>query len=123
MLARLYALDPATVKLVKLPLNKIMIDEGDFTRTTTGTSYFDVVYDIKPGLNFKNQTFYDGMDHKKYSSYGFGAGYNPWTIENKSTITFSWKPSGRGEYECDNRIQLSAAWKSVREKNGTGIRP
>jgi iron complex outermembrane receptor protein len=92
-LARLYALDPATVKLVKLPLNRIMIDEGDFTRTTTGTSYFDIVYEIKPGLSFKNQTFYDGMDHKKYSSYGFGAGYNPWTIENKSTFTFGWKPS------------------------------
>jgi iron complex outermembrane receptor protein len=92
-LAKLYALDPATVHLVKLPLNKIMIDEGDFTRTTTGTVYFDVVYDLKPGVTFKNQSFYDGMDHKKYSSYGFGAGYNPWTIENKSTITFGWKPS------------------------------
>jgi iron complex outermembrane receptor protein len=34
------------------------------------------------------------MDHKKYSSYGFGASYNPWTIENKSTLTFHWKPSG-----------------------------
>lgn len=90
--ARLYALDPATIKLVKLPLDRIMIDEGDFTKSTTFTSYFDVVYDIKPGLNFKNQTFYDGMDHKKYSSYGFGAGYNPWTIENKSSLTFAWNP-------------------------------
>jgi len=92
-LAKLYALDPTTVHTVKLPLNRIMIDEGDFTRTTTGTAYFDVVYDIKPGLTFKNQSFYDGMDHKKYSSYGFGAAYNPWTIENKSTLTFTWKPS------------------------------
>jgi iron complex outermembrane receptor protein len=92
-LAKLYALDPKTVHLVKLPTDRIMIDEGDFTRTTTGTSYFDVVYDIKPGVSFKNQSFYDGMDHKKYSSYGFGAAYNPWTVENKSTLTFSWKPS------------------------------
>jgi iron complex outermembrane receptor protein len=91
--AKLFALDPKTVHTVKLPLNQIMIDEGDFTRTTTGTAYFDVVYDIKPGLTFKNQSFYDGMDHKKYSSYGFGAGYNPWAVENKSTFTFNWKPS------------------------------
>jgi iron complex outermembrane receptor protein len=90
--AKLFALDPATVHLVKLPLDKIMIDEGDFTRTTTGTAYFDAVYDIKKGFTFKNQSFYDGMDHKKYSSYGFGAGYNPWTIENKSTLTFAVKP-------------------------------
>jgi iron complex outermembrane receptor protein len=33
------------------------------------------------------------MDHKKYSSYGFGASYNPWTFENKSTLTFNWKAS------------------------------
>jgi iron complex outermembrane receptor protein len=91
--SKLFALDPATVHLVKLPLDRIMIDEGDFTRTTTGTAYFDAVYDIKKGFTFKNQTFYDGMDHKKYSSYGFGAGYNPWTIENKSTFTFAIKPS------------------------------
>jgi iron complex outermembrane receptor protein len=90
-LAKLYALDPKTVHTVKLPLDRIMIDEGDFTRTTTGTAYFDLVYDIKPGFTFKNQSFYDGMDHKKYSSYGFGAGYNPWTFENKSTFTFNWK--------------------------------
>lgn len=92
-IAQYYALDPATVKLVKLPLDQIMIDAGDFTRTTTFTGYFDVVYDIKPGLSFKNQSFYDGMNHQKYSSYGFGAGYRPWTIENKSTLTFEWKPS------------------------------
>ena len=24
----------------------------------------------------RTRSFYDGMDHKKYSSYGFGAGYN-----------------------------------------------
>ena len=91
-LAKLYALDPATVHNVKLPLNRIMIDEGDFTQTTTGTAYFDVVYDIKEGLNFKNQSFFDTMDHKKYSSYGFGAGYTPWVFENKSTLTSSWNP-------------------------------
>jgi iron complex outermembrane receptor protein len=91
-LAKLYALDPSTVHTVKLPLDRIMIDDGDFTHTTTGTAYFDVVYDIKPGVTFKNQSFYDGMDHRKYSSYGFGAGYNPWTVENKSTLTFGWKP-------------------------------
>jgi iron complex outermembrane receptor protein len=91
--AKLFALDPATVRLVKLPLNQIMIDEGDFTRSTTGTSYFDVVYDIKQGMSLKNQTFFDTMDHNKYSSYGFSAGYKPWVLENKSTLTFGWKPS------------------------------
>ena len=99
--------DPATIKLVKLPLDRIMIDESDFTKSTTFTSYFDVVADLKPGLNFKNQTFYDGMDHKKYSSYGFGAAYNPWTIENDCQDHIRVETRVRREYECDNRLQLS----------------
>src|SRR6185295_8716619 len=48
--AKLYALDPSTVRLVKLPLDQIMIDAADFNRSTTYTGYFDVIYDIKPGF-------------------------------------------------------------------------
>jgi iron complex outermembrane receptor protein len=91
--AQLYALNPATVKLVKLPLEQIMIDAGDFNRSTTFTPYFDLVIDISPNLHFKNQTFGDWLDHQKYSSYGFGAGYRPWTVENKSTFSFDYKPA------------------------------
>ena len=89
--ARLYALDPKTIHTVKLGLDQIMIDAEDFSRTTTQTSYFDVVYDFSPSIHFKNQTFFDWMNHKKFSSYGFGAGYRPWAIENKSTVTMTMK--------------------------------
>jgi iron complex outermembrane receptor protein len=88
-----YALDPKTIKLVKLPLDQIMIDAGDFSRATTFTPYFDVVWDISPKVHFKNQTFTDWLNHNKYSSYGFGAGYRPWTIENKTTLSFDYKPT------------------------------
>jgi iron complex outermembrane receptor protein len=91
--AQYYALNPATLKLVKLPLNQIMIDAGDFNRSTTFTPYFDLVVDISPNLHFKNQTFGDWLNHQKYSSYGFGAGYRPWTVENKSTFSFDYKPA------------------------------
>jgi iron complex outermembrane recepter protein len=93
--AQYYALNPATIKMVKLPLDQIMIDAGDFNRSTTFTPYFDVVYDISPNLHFKNQTFGDWLDHQKFSSYGFGAGYRPWTIENKSTFSFEYKPTSK----------------------------
>ena len=93
--AQYFALNPATIKLVKLPLDQIMIDAGDFNRSTTFTPYFDVVYDIAPKLHFKNQTFADWLNHQKFSSYGFGAGYRPWTIENKSTFSFSYKPTSK----------------------------
>jgi iron complex outermembrane receptor protein len=91
--AQYYALNPATIKLVKLPLDKIMIDAGDFNHATTFTPYFDVVYDITPNVHFKNQTFGDWLNSQKFSSYGFGAGYRPWTVENKSTISFDFKPN------------------------------
>ena len=99
---------------VKLPLNRIMIDEGDFTQTTTGTAYFDVVYDIKDGLNFKNQIFFDTMDHKKYSSYGFGAGYTPWVFENKSTLTFSWNPGRAVNLASASRFERSSCRSTCR---------
>jgi iron complex outermembrane receptor protein len=89
----LFRLDPATVHLVKLPLDQIMIDAGDFTRTMTYTGYFDGIYDLKPGFVLKNQTFYDRMMHQKFSSYGFGADYRPWTVENKTSLNMEWKPS------------------------------
>jgi len=90
--ANIYALNPATVKLVKLPLDQIMIDAGDFNRATTFTPYLDVNYDFSPSVHFKNQTFGDYLQSQKFSSYGFGADYHPWTIENKSTISFDYKP-------------------------------
>lgn len=85
--AKWYALNPATVKIVKLPLDQIMIDAGDFTHSTTFTPYFDYVWDISKNVHVKNQTFFDWLNHQKYSSYGFGAGYRPWTIENKTTVS------------------------------------
>ena len=91
--ASLYALNPATVKLVTLPLDRIMIDAGDFSRATTTTAYFDINYDFNDKVHFKNQSFMDWMDHQKFSSYGFGAGYRPWTVENKTTIGFDLKPA------------------------------
>src|SRR5258708_23255511 len=111
--ASLYALDPNTVHLVKLPLDQIMIDAGDFTRSTTYTGYFDAIYDIKPGFVLKNQTFYDRLMHEKFSSYGFGADYRPWTVENKTSLTMEWKPApflvihavGGGGYR---RVQVNA---------------
>ncbi len=89
--AQYYALNPATMKLVKLPLDQIMIDAGDFSRATTFTPYLDFIWDAGANLHVKNQTFGDWMDHKKFSSYGFGAAYHPWTIENKTTLNTDYK--------------------------------
>ncbi len=92
--SQLYALNPATVHFVTLPLNQIMVDgANDFLSATTYTAYFDTIGEIKPGVTFKNQSFYDRLNSQKFSSYGFGADYRPWVVENKSTLSFTWHPN------------------------------
>ena len=89
-----YMLDPSTMKMVKLPLNQILVDtKSDFLDADTYTAYFDVVGDLGHGMTFKNQSFFDRMNSQKFSSYGFGADYRPWEVENKSTLSFSWLPA------------------------------
>lgn len=89
-----YMLNPASMKLVKLPLNQIMVDtQNDFLDADTDTAYFDVVGNLRSGLTFKNQSFYDRLNSQKFSSYGFGADYRPWVTENKSTVGFNWHPN------------------------------
>lgn len=91
--ASLYRLDPSTVHLVTLRHNQIFADTPDFSDAFTFTSYFDAIHEIRSGLIFKNQTFYDLMDHTKYSTYGFGAAYRPWVIENKTSLDFTTHPT------------------------------
>jgi iron complex outermembrane receptor protein len=92
--ARLYQLDPATVRTVTLEHNQIFADAPDFSDSFTLTSYIDLIREIRPGLTFKTQTFYDRMDHAKYSTYGFGADYRPWVIENKTSLDFTFDRMG-----------------------------
>ena len=61
------------------------------------------------------------MDHKKYSSYGFGAAYNPWTIENKSTLTSPGSPATAFNLDATTGSPF-AALKSLPVKSGTGTR-
>jgi iron complex outermembrane receptor protein len=84
-----FALDPKTVHTVHLNNDQIFIDTPDFSDAITYTSYFDLVKDIKDGVRFKNQTFYDSLDHQKYSTYGFAANYTPSVIENKSSLEYA----------------------------------
>jgi iron complex outermembrane recepter protein len=92
--AAFFALDPASIGSVHLPANRILVDkESDFLNATTYTAYFDAIGELKPGVTVKNQTFFDRLESLKYSSYGFGAKYTPWVVENKSTISFSWRPN------------------------------
>lgn len=51
------------------------IDEHDYADTTAITAYFDVTHELDNGMTWKNEAFYDYMDHTKYQSWGFTALY------------------------------------------------
>jgi iron complex outermembrane receptor protein len=89
--AALFALDPATIHTVHLNNDQIFIDSPDFADALTYTGYFDLIRDIRPGFTFKNQTFYDDLNHQKFSTYGFAADYKPAVIENKTSLDYTFK--------------------------------
>jgi len=87
-----FALDPATIRTVKLSHHTVQAETIDFSRTDALTGFFDIVKDFTPDLTLKNQTFYDSMDHTKYSSYGFTADYLAYVFENKTTLDWKTQP-------------------------------
>tara|TARA_E500000178_G_scaffold349463_1_gene406418 strand:- start:569 stop:2923 length:2355 start_codon:yes stop_codon:yes gene_type:complete len=65
------------------------IDDIDFADTTARTAYFDIVRTMDNGMVWKNQLFYDYLDHTKYQSWGFTADYpGAEILEFRSSITF-----------------------------------
>ncbi|BFM05860.1 TonB-dependent siderophore receptor [Halioxenophilus aromaticivorans] len=68
----------------------IFIDPLDFADTTAITAYVDLTKSFNSGTQWKNQLFYDYMDHTKYQSWGFTADYpGAEVIEARSTLSFT----------------------------------
>ncbi|RDV25574.1 TonB-dependent receptor [Alteromonas aestuariivivens] len=66
------------------------IDEEDYADTTAVTVYFDVTHEFESGVVWKNEAFYDYMDHTKYQSWGFTAFYpDAYLYELRSSLTFT----------------------------------
>ncbi len=118
--ARLYRLDPSTVRMVTLSHDQIFVDGSDFSDAFTLTGYFDVVHDVRPGLTLKNQTFYDLLDHTKYSTYGFGADYRPWVIENKTSVDFTVTPAPAVVFRSTGGFSYRYSGVSAGESRGRG---
>lgn len=71
------------------------IDDHDYADTTAVTAYFDITHEFDSGTVWKNEAFYDYMDHTKYQSWGFTAYYpDAYLYELRSSLTF--------EYEGDS---------------------
>ena len=67
------------------------IDPLDFADTEAITAYFDVVTQLSENLTWKNQFFYDYLDHTKHQSWGFTALYpGVEHMEVRSSLTFDY---------------------------------
>ena len=66
------------------------IDTVDYADTTAFTAYLDITHDLDNGMIWKNEIFYDYLEHTKYQSWGFTAFYPEVdTFELRSSLTFS----------------------------------
>ena len=71
------------------------IDDHDYADTTAITAYFDITHEFDSGTVWKNEAFYDYMDHTKYQSWGFTAYYpDAFLYESRSSLTFEYEGDG-----------------------------
>jgi iron complex outermembrane receptor protein len=116
-----FALDPATIRTVSLDHHTVQAETIDFSRTDALTGFFDVVKDLSPDLTLKNQTFYDAMDHTKYSSYGFTADYNAYVIENKTTLDWRAQPTDQLKLNTIGGLSYRFSDGTEKESRGRGF--
>ena len=113
-----FALDPATVRTVKLSHHTIQAETLDFSQTNALTGFFDITKTFSDDLSLKNQSFYDSMNHTKYSSYGFTADYVDVVFENKTTVHYKFEPA-KGTV-LDNIFGASYRYTSGDERESRG---
>ncbi|MGQ8366743.1 TonB-dependent siderophore receptor [Glaciecola sp. 1036] len=65
------------------------IDDIDYADTTAITLYLDITHELQNGMVWKNEAFYDYMDHTKYQSWGFTAFYpDAYLYELRTSLKF-----------------------------------
>ena len=113
-----FALNPTTVKTVQLSHHQIQAETIDFSKTDAVTGFFDITKTFATDLTLKNQSFYDSMNHTKYSSYGFTADYTDVVFENKTTLHYKFEPA-KGTV-ADNLFGFSYRYTSGDERESRG---
>lgn len=116
-----FALNPATVRMVKLSHHTVQVEPIDFSKTDALTGFFDITKTFSAEVSLKNQTFYDSMNHTKYSSYGFTADYQAIAFENKTTANWHFEPGKSSKFDTI----FGASWRyssgDERESRGRGF--
>jgi iron complex outermembrane receptor protein len=115
-----FALDPATVKTVHLSHHTVQAEAIDFSKTDALTGFFDLTKTFSPDASLKNQSFYDSMNHTKYSSYGFTADYTDVVFENKTTLHYKFEPAKGTVMDTISGFSYRYTSGDERESRGRG---
>jgi iron complex outermembrane receptor protein len=105
---------------VKLSHHTVQAEQIDFSKTDSFTAYFDVTHSPDNGPTVKNQSFYDYMNHTKYSSYGFTADYLAMAFENKTTANFKFNPGPKSAIDSVLGVSWRYSAGDERESRGRG---
>lgn len=82
------------IGIAKIDHRTTFIDPLDFADTEAITAYFDANTKLGDSLTWKNQFFYDYLDHTKYQSWGFTALYpGVEHMEFRSSLTLDYDTS------------------------------
>ena len=115
-----FRLDPSSVRYRAIDHKTVQVEPGDFSRTDAVTLFFDITKTFTPGINVKNQSFYDSMNHTKYSSYGFTADYVAMAFENKTTANLKFEPSDKTKFDTIFGVSFRYSDGDERESRGRG---
>jgi iron complex outermembrane receptor protein len=93
---------PGAGTTVKLDPRTVDVGPLDFSNTLTGHMVMGVAKDFANDSTLKLQFFYDGLENKRYVSYGFPAWFRANTYEGRLTYDFKW--TGFDDYVKINTI-------------------
>ena len=70
----------------RLDRRTVYISAADFSKTTTGTLYFDLAKDLGGDRSFKLQLFHDRQDNERFVSYGYPSAVDAEVSEARITL-------------------------------------
>ncbi|MBI1684693.1 TonB-dependent siderophore receptor [Caulobacter hibisci] len=77
------------VGTTKLSPRTVYVSKADFSKTNTNTFYWDLAKDLSADSSIKLQLFYDDLENKRFSSYGYPAWFDSQVWEARLTYNIA----------------------------------
>lgn len=108
----LHTLDTG-VGATKLNRRTVYISPDDFSKTTTGTLYFDLAKDLGGDRTLKLQLFHDRQDNERFVSYGYPSAIDARVSEARVTLAL---PTAAGSVTARTLVGASHRWFEGRRR-------